>query len=94
MTKEKFIEFMNSLNDFNAEIDYNETFEFLSYHSIYHLGLLKYTVILSDGRVLSNYRIYVFNRHYDDFIPVRTFCDFNSAENALSALTKLDFENH
>lgn len=88
MTKEKFIEFINSRNYFNAERGYNDTFEFISYHSILHFGLLKETVILRDGRVLVNYRIYVFNEFYNDFIPVRSFRDFNSAESALSVLIK------
>lgn len=88
MTKEKFIEFINSRNDFNSKRGYNDNFEFISYHSILHFGLLKETVILRDGRVLVNYRIYVFNELYNDFIPVRSFKDLNLAENAFSVLTK------
>lgn len=88
MTKEKFIEFVNSRNEFNAKHGYDDNFEFISYHSILNFGLLKETVILRDGRVLVYYRIYVFNELYNDFIPVRSFKDLNLAENVLSALTK------
>ena len=85
--KEKFIEYINTKNDFYAKHGYNRPFEFMSYFLDFNFGVLKKTSILSNGSFYVTYCIYVYNKVHNDFIFVQSFGDLNLAKNALNALT-------
>ena len=84
--KDKFIEYINSKNDFYAKHGYNRPFEFVSYFLDFNFGVLKETSILSNGSLYVTYCIYVYNEFHNDFIFVQSFSDLNLVEKAFEAL--------
>lgn len=86
--REKFLDFISSMNEFNKRRGYNTFREFICFHEGFDFGILKYTSILDTGSVYVRYSLY-FLTPSDEFVVIRTFKDLSIADKALTVLTAI-----
>lgn len=86
-SKEKFIEYLKSVNDFSLNREFGVNEDFIAFDMGF--GISKQVSVQSGGNVYVCYNLYCFSYSKDTFFIVQVFSDIKLAKNALKALTSI-----